>query len=235
MNNTTTNAGSSVMPSWKTNVRAGTSAFRGPLRPRTRARYCAIPGVRQALRERRQRDAPVFFRQRRHQTRLDLGQDDDVADVQRGQHDSRKERAGIQLHHRYACRRAVDDQQHRRRNQNTQTSASGDGAGTDLDVVAGLQHCRKSKQPHQRHDRADDAGRGRKYRARDNRCHRERAGHARHRQMQASKQLFDQIRALDQVTHENEQRNRDQHIVGHHRVRALNHQIKDLIREQDPG
>ncbi len=76
--------------------------------------------------------------QRRHQVGPDLREHDDVADVQAGQHEAGEEGARVELHHRHAGDRAVDDQQHRRRNQDAEAAAGGDHARRDLDVVAGL-------------------------------------------------------------------------------------------------
>ena len=48
--------------------------------------------------------------------------------------------------------------------------------------------------------------------------------------MQTAKLLFNQVGPLHQIAHEDEQRNRDQHIVAHHRKRALHHQIQRLLK-----
>ena len=55
-----------------------------------------------------------------------------------------------------------------------------------LHAVARAQHCGQGVQAHQRDDRADDAGGGGKHGAGDQRGHRERAGQARQRQVQAA-------------------------------------------------
>src|SRR3990170_3320159 len=47
--------------------------------------------------------------------------------------------------------------------------------------------------------------------------------------MQAPEQPVDQGRALDEITHEQEQRDRDQHVVRHHAIGALHHEIEDLL------
>ena len=106
-------------------------------------------------------------RQRRHQVGLQLGEDDHVADVERGEHDPGEERARVELDDRDARGGAVDDQHHRRRDQDAEATARGDGARGDLDVVAGAQHRRQREQAHQRHHRADDAGGGGEDRAGD--------------------------------------------------------------------
>ena len=46
--------------------------------------------------------------------------------------------------------------------------------------------------------------------------------------MQAFEQLLDQRCTFNQISHEHEQRHGDQHIVGHHTVGALHHQIQHL-------
>src|SRR4029450_1681845 len=51
--------------------------------------------------------------------------------------------------------------------------------------------------------------------------------------MQAVEQPVDQLRALDEVSHEQEERDRDQHVVRHDAVSALHEEVEDLpIRER---
>ncbi len=186
--------------------------------------------LRDRLGQRRQRHEALGRRQRRHQVRLDLGQHDHVDHVQPGQHDAGEEGAGVQLHHRHAGGGAVDDEHHARRDQDAQAAAGGDGAGRDAHVVAAAQHLRQRQQAHQRDHRADDAGGSGEHRAGEQRGHGQRAGHARHRQVQALEQLLDQVGALDQVAHEDEQRDRDEHVVAHHLEGRLHHQRQRLRR-----
>src|SRR3972149_6756611 len=47
--------------------------------------------------------------------------------------------------------------------------------------------------------------------------------------MPATEQPVDERRALDEITHKQEQRDRDQHVVRHHAVGALHHDIEDLL------
>src|SRR5207237_4708591 len=56
----------------------------------------------------------------------------------------------------------------------------------------------------------------------------ERSRHARGGEVQAAEQLVDQLRALDQVSHEEEKRNGDQHVVRHHAVGALHEKVEHL-------
>jgi len=58
--------------------------------------------------------------------------------------------------------------------------------------------------------------------------HGERSGNARGGEVQAAEQPIDELRALDQVPHEQEQRHRDEHVVRHHAVGALHHQVEHL-------
>jgi hypothetical protein len=61
--------------------------------------------------------------------------------------------------------------------------------------------------------------------------------------MQAPEEAIDELRALDQIAHEHEQRHRDQHVVRHHPVGALHHQVEHLLDREvrvdapvgDPG
>jgi len=46
--------------------------------------------------------------------------------------------------------------------------------------------------------------------------------------VQALKQLLDQVGAFDQVAHEHEQRDRDEHVVAHHLEGRLHHQRQRL-------
>ena len=61
--------------------------------------------------------------------------------------------------------------------------------------------------------------------------------------MHALEQFFDQVGAFNEVAHEHEQGDRNQHVVGHDREGALNHQVERLLNRQirvrasvsDPG
>ncbi len=56
--------------------------------------------------------------------------------------------------------------------------------------------------------------------------------------MQRLEQLVDQVGALDQVAHEHEQRDADQHVVAHHLEGRLHHQVErlaDVAVVGDPG
>ncbi len=59
------------------------------------------------------------------------------------------------------------------------------------------------------------------------------AGNARGGEVQAAEQLVDELRALDQVAHEQEQRDRDQHVVRHHAVGPLDEEVQDRATAVD--
>ena len=157
----------------------------------------------------------------------------DVEHVEPGQHDAGEESAGVELHHRYAGGGAVEDEHDARRNENTEAAAGADHAGSDLDVVARAQHGRKCQQPHQRDAGADNAGRGGKDRAGRERGQRERARHRAGGELQGAEQPVEDVGALDDVAHEDEQRDRDQHVVRHHRVGALDEQIENVVAHRE--
>ena len=180
----------------------------------------------QALGHGRQRYHAVGGRQRRRPVGFEFGNQNDVSNVKTGQHQARKKCTGVELHHRYAGRRTIDNKQDRGRDQNSQAAAGGDGARGQRHAVAGPQHGGQRQQTHQGDDSTDDTCSRCKNSAGHQRGHRQRARDSGHRQMQAFKQFFNQIGALDQVAHENEQGNRDQHIAGHGLVRGLDHQVQ---------
>ena len=125
------------------------------------------------------------------------------------------------------CR--IHDDHHRRRNQNSERAAGGNHAGRELDVVAGAQHRVEGDHTHQHHDRADQAAGDAPERAHDQRCDRERGGHASERELDRIEHLVDQRAALHHVAHQHEQRDRDQHVVGHGAVGALDHQVEHPV------
>jgi hypothetical protein len=178
----------------------------------------------------RQRHLAFRIGQWRRPVRAQLGHDDDVQHVQAGQHQAGEEGARVELHHRHAGGRAIDDEHDRRRDQDAQTAARRDDPGRQTYVVAGAQHGRQCQQAHQRDHRTDDAGGRGEDGAGHQRGDGQRTRQPCHGQMQALEQLLDQVGALDQIAHEHEQGNRNEHVVGHDRKRALHHQVERLLR-----
>ena len=86
------------------------------------------------------------------------------------------------------------------------------------------QHRRKGEQAHQRHHRTDDAGGGGKKRAGRKRGDGQRTRQSARRKLDGAEQPVEDIGALDDIAHEDEQRHGDQDIVGHHRPGALDQQ-----------
>ena len=175
----------------------------------------------------RERDVALEFFRLRRQARIDQHPHDHIDDIEARQHEAGKKGGGVKLHHGNRRRGAVKDQQHARRNHDAEAAAGADHAGREFGIVAGVQHGGERQQPHQRHHRADDAGGGGEQRAGDERRDRKRARHAAHRHLQRIKQPVENIRALDHVAHEKEQRHRGQHVVRHHVIGIGDEQIED--------
>ena len=156
---------------------------------------------------------------------------DHVEDVEAGEQKAGKEGGGIELDRGHARGRGVDDEEDAGRDQNPEAAARAHHAGGELDVVARPQHGGEGQQPHQRHDRADDAGRGREHRAGDQRRHRQRAGDILHRELQRMEQPVENVGALDHIAHEQEQRHRGQHVARRDLEGLLHQQREDAVLE----
>jgi hypothetical protein len=165
----------------------------------------------------------------RAQRRVDDRARDHVDHVQAGEQEAGDDRGGVHLDHRDAGRGRVDDEQDRGRDQDAQRAAGGDDAAGELLVVAGLEHRRQRDQPHQRDHRAHDAGGGGEKGAGDERGHRHRAGKKAQAHLQAVEQPVQDVGPLDDVAHEQEQRDRDQHIVVHHAEGVLREEVEDAV------
>ena len=163
---------------------------------------------------------------------LQPGAPDHVDQIEPGEDEAGDQRAGVELDDRDAGRRRIDDQHDRRRDQDAERAAGADDAGGEAGVVAGLEHRREGEEPHQRHHRADDAGGGRKQRAGDQRRHRHRAGNPPRDDAQRREQPVDDVGALDDVAHEQEQRHGGQDVVGHDREGLVHEQVEDVVVEE---
>ena len=164
--------------------------------------------------------------------RIDDRPGDHVDHIEGGQQEAGQECRGVKLDRRDAGGRRVDDQQDAGRNEDSEAAAGAHDAGGEFDIVAGAQHGGECQQPHQRHHRADDAGRGREHRAGRQRRHRKRAGNVLHRELQRMEQAIENVGALDQIAHEQEQRHRHQHVVRRHLERFLHQQRENSIVEE---
>ena len=181
----------------------------------------------------RDRHVALFGRQLRRQLRIEQRHDDDVEHVEPGQHDAGKEGAGVELDHGNAGGGTVENEHDARRNENAEAAAGANHARGNFHVVAGAQHRRECQQPHQRDAGADDARCGREDRAGRQRGERERGRHRAGRELQRTEQAVEDVGALDDVAHEDEQRNRDQHVVRHHRIGALDEQVEDEVAHRE--
>ena len=102
----------------------------------------------------------------------------------------------------------------------------------ELEVVSGAEHRREGEEAHQGHHRPDDPGGGGEDRAGDDRGHRQRPGDGAGGELDALEQPVDDVGPLDDVAHEDEERDADQDVVGHHPAGALHHEVEDPVVEQ---
>ena len=175
------------------------------------------------------RDAVLVGRQLGRDLRVDDRPAEDVDEVEERQEEARQHRRRVELDDRLAGHRRVDDQHHRRRDQDAEGAAGGDGAGGQPHVVAGVQHRPQRDDAHEDHHRADDAGGDAPERAHQERGHRQRGGHAPEGELHAVEHPVHQRRPLHDVAHEDEQRDRQQRVVGHHPVGPLHDQVEDPV------
>ncbi len=96
-------------------------------------------------------------------------------------------------------------------------------------TVAGAQHGGKGEQAHQRDHGADDAGGGGEDGAGDEGGDGEGAGETADGELHRVEQPVEDVRPLDDVAHEDEERDGDEDIVGHHRIGALDHEGEDDV------
>ena len=174
-------------------------------------------------------DAGLLLRQRRRDLRIDHRPADDVDEVEERQEEAREHRRRVQLDDRLPGNSRVDDDHHRWRDQDAERAAGRDDAGGELDVVAGAQHRVEGDDAHQHDDGADQAARDSPERADDQGRHRERSRHAAECKLDRIEHLVDQRATLHHVAHQHEQRDRDQDVVGHRAIGALNHQVEDAV------
>jgi hypothetical protein len=110
---------------------------------------------------------------------------------------------------------AHEDQHRGRRDDLTERARRADDAGGELGVVAGAHHGRKRDQAHGDDRRADHARRGRKQGADDDDGDSETAAQVSEELAHRQEQLLGDLGPLEHHAHEDEERHRDQHLVGH--------------------
>ena len=173
-----------------------------------------------------------FRRQRRRPVRLDDRRAEHVQRVEAGEHDAGDERAGVHVADRAAELVGHDDQHERRRDDLRERAGRGDDAGREPPVVAVAQHDRQRDQAHRDHAGGDDAGRGREQRADED----DRVGEP---AAQRPEQLADRVEqvlghagALEDQSHEREERHGEQRVVRHHAEHALGQRLQQRRVEQ---
>ena len=102
-----------------------------------------------------------------------------------------------------------------------QRRGGGDGAGGKPRVVAEAQHRRQRDQAHGHRGGADDAFRGSKQRAHHDYRDAEPAAQRTEQPAHGLEQFLGDARALEHDAHEDEHRDRQQCLVGHHAENAL--------------
>ena len=173
--------------------------------------------------------ARLLLRQARRDLRIDHRPADDVDEIEEREEEAREHRGGVELHHRLTGNGGVDDDHHRGRNQDAERAACGDHAGRKLHVVAGTQHRVERDHAHQHDHGADEARGDAPEGADDQRRDGERGRHAPERELDRIEHLVDQRAALHHVAHQHEQRDGDEHVVGHRAVGAMDHQVEHAV------
>ncbi len=169
---------------------------------------------------------------------------DQVEDIERDQREARHDGAREQVGDRNRIRREIsllqlrsligmadlvaEQHQHRRgRKDLRQRRGRRDRAGREPLVVAEAQHRRQHDQAHGHRGGADDAFCRSQQHADDRDRDAEAAGQRAEQPAHGLQQLFGNARALEHHAHEDEQRNRQQHIVGHDAEDALRQRAKE--------
>ena len=143
---------------------------------------------------------------RRSQTRIEERTAHQIDEIHPGQQEAGTEGGRIQFADRNAEHRAHHDQHHRGRNQDAERAAGGDRACGQAGVVAGFDHHRAGHDAEHGHRRADDTGRHREHRRRQNDHGKQRAADRRQQVAERPEQAFHQARLLGDEAHQHEQR-----------------------------
>ncbi|KAG0749447.1 hypothetical protein G6F24_015238 [Rhizopus arrhizus] len=147
-------------------------------------------------------DAARLCGQRRRRRRLQQAHDDDVGDVQPGQHEARHHRRPVDVADGTAQLVGQDDQHQRRRDDLRQRARRGDHAAGQLAVIAVAQHDRQRYQPH-RNDRGRHHTRGRgQHRAHEHHRDGQPAAHRAEQLADRLKQVLGHARALQHQHHQ---------------------------------
>ena len=163
---------------------------------------------------------------------LQDGAADDVDEVEPDEREARQQRRLVEPHDGDARRRGVDDEHDRRRDQDAERAAGADDPRREGMVVARLHHRGECEEAHQRDHGADDAGGGREEGAGHERRDPHRARDVLRRDVERGEEPADDVRALDDVAHEEEERHRGQRVVRHHRVGLVDEEVEDAVVEE---
>jgi hypothetical protein len=196
--------------------------------------------------ERRGAEAAFLRRQGGRQLRPQPGDEHLVEHVEEDEQQSGHDRAGEQVSHRHGLRREVAERELRAliggaelvaehdehdgwRDDLAQGAGSRDGARGERARIAVAQHRRQRHQPHGDDRGADDARRRGKQRPDDEDRKAEPAAHCAEQAGAGVDQLLRDARALQHHAHQHEERDGDQHVVGHDAVDALGERLQEGI------
>ena len=160
-------------------------------------------------------------------------QDDQVDQVQRGQQHRGHDRGGEQLAHRLAHDVGQQDDQEARRNDLPERARGADRAARQRRVIAAREQFRQRDQPDGHHGRPDDAGRGPHEHPDDDDGDRHPAGPVAGQMPHHVDRALGDARLLQQHAHEDEQRDRQQRVVGDHAEDAGRQQVEDHVAQAD--
>jgi len=177
-----------------------------------RARPGRPVGLAQRARLRRERGHPFGLRDRDEQR---------VARVEGRQHDAGDERAGVHVADRAAELVGHDDQHERRRDDLRERARRRDRPRREAPVVAVAQHDRQRDEAHRDHARRHDAGGRGEQRADEDHRVGEAAAHRTEHLADRVEQVLGHAAALEDQSHEREERHREQRVVRHHAPQAL--------------
>jgi hypothetical protein len=163
---------------------------------------------------------------------LDQRDEEDVADVQRGQRQPRNEGAFVHVADRFAELVGHDDQHQRRRDDLRQRAGGGDDAGGQPLVVAVAQHDRQRDQAHRDHRGGDDAGRRGEQGADEDHRVGEAAAHRAEELADGVEQVLGHARAFEDEAHEGEEGDGEQRVVAHDAEDALGQRLEERRLEQ---
>ena len=174
-----------------------------------------------------------FLRHRRHQVRAHHAEDEEIDDVDTGQHQARDHGRREQRPDRFIENVGEQDENEARRDNLAERARGADHSAGEALVVAAPQQRRQGEQAERHHGRADDAsGRAHQHADHDD-ADAEPAAQVAGGVRDHLHQIFGQPRLFEHHAHEHEQWHGDQRVVGHHAEDTVGQQIEQAGTEAD--